>query len=229
MLEFDGVGLRYGAHGVFERLDLRLAAGERLGILGPSGIGKSTLLRLAAGLLAPQQGRIRNGFARTTMVFQEPRLLPWRSVRDNLELPLRAAGHGAAEARRLALHWLAQVELDQYALAWPGQLSGGMAQRVALARAFALRPSLLLLDEPFSALDGALRRRLGALCERMLRADGAALLYVSHHPQELLQLAPRCLSYEQGRWQLRATADAAALPTFIHLPKDSPCMPPYCA
>lgn len=200
--------MRFGSRQVLERLDLRLAPGERLGILGPSGVGKSTILRLAAGLLAPQQGRVVNAYERTAMVFQEPRLLPWRGVRANLELPLRAAGHHAAEARALAQDWLARVGLADHAAAWPGQLSGGMAQRVALARAFALRPGLLLLDEPFSALDPGLRQQLGMLCDHGLRQTGAALLYVSHHPQELLRLVRRCLVYEQGRWHLHDSGDA---------------------
>jgi NitT/TauT family transport system ATP-binding protein len=188
--------------------------GERIGILGASGAGKSSILKLAAGLLNAQQGRLRNDFRHPVLVFQEPRLLPWCSVLENIEIPLRAARHSAADARRLALDWLQRVGLRDRDQAWPGQLSGGMAQRVALARAFALQPDLLMLDEPFSALDPGLRRSLAQSCEAGLKQTGAALLYVSHHPHELVELVDRCILLDgcrghhyniddvQQRWQV---------------------------
>lgn len=199
MLEMDTLTLRFGAQTVLEQVDLRLAPGERLGLLGPSGAGKSSLLRLAAGLLPPSAGVLRNTFRHPVLMFQEPRLLPWRNALDNVVLPLRAAGHGKAEARAAAAGWLSRVGLDAAAQAWPGELSGGMAQRVSLARALALEPDLLLLDEPFSALDPALRRQLSACCHEELARRGAALLCISHDPQELLGLVDRCAVVDQGR------------------------------
>jgi len=199
MLEFDRVVLERGGQRVLDDVELRIAPGERVGLVGPSGTGKSSLLKLAAGLLAPASGRVANRFARTCMAFQEPRLLPWRSVLDNLCIPLHAAGHDKAGARRIATRWLQRMGLAERAGAWPRQLSGGMAQRVALARAFATAPNLLLLDEPFAALDPALRRELGALCDAELARTGAALLCVSHHPRELAERVDRCLRLEHGR------------------------------
>jgi NitT/TauT family transport system ATP-binding protein len=199
MLELREVNLTLSGRRVLDGFDLQLVAGERVGILGPSGAGKSSLLKLIAGLLRVQGGHYRNSFRHPVLVFQEPRLLPWCRVCENLEIPLRAVGHGAAQARRLALEWLERVGLSEHAQAWPGQLSGGMAQRVALARAFAVQPDLLLLDEPFSALDPALRDTLARLCREGLEHTGATLLCVSHHPHELIALVDRCVLLDNGR------------------------------
>jgi len=199
MLELRNVTLHFGPLAILRGIDLDLKPGQRMGLLGPSGAGKSTLLRLAAGLLKPSSGALRNSYRYPALVFQEPRLLPWRRVAENIEIPLRAAGCGAGEARERALRWLEQVELKGCAQAWPGELSGGMAQRASLARAFALQPDLLLLDEPFSALDPALRSTLGKLCRRCLDDTGAALLCISHHPHELVELVDTCLLLNNGR------------------------------
>lgn len=199
MLEMNALSLRHGAKTVLRDVDLRLRPGERLGLIGPSGAGKSSLLRLAAGLARPSGGILANGFRHPVLMFQEPRLLPWRHALDNVALPLRAAGQAPAAARALAAQWLARVGLDADRHAWPGELSGGMAQRVALARALALSPDLLMLDEPFSALDPALRRQLAACCREEVRRSGAALLCISHDPEELLGLVDRCLMVDQGR------------------------------
>ena len=158
MLELDEIILQRGARTLLTQAHLRIEAGERVGLVGPSGAGKSSLLAVLAGSLPIQGGRIRNDFQRVGVVFQQPRLLPWRSVFDNVRIPLRAAGFGRKAARATAHDWLHWVGLGQHLRAWPRELSGGEAHRVALARAFSVKPDLLLLDEPFSALDPALRQ-----------------------------------------------------------------------
>jgi NitT/TauT family transport system ATP-binding protein len=201
MLEMRDLSLAFGARAVLDGIRLDARPGERIGVIGPSGAGKSTLLRLAAGLLRPDRGTCRNTFLRTRLVFQEPRLLPWRSVADNLDIALRAGGIPASEIAARRDRWLARVGLADAARSWPAELSGGMAQRAALARALALEPDLLLLDEPFSALDPALRADLGRLCAEQARATGAALICISHQPWELAGLVDRILRVADGRVQ----------------------------
>lgn len=208
MLEMRDLSLAFGPRMVLDGIRLDVRPGERIGVIGPSGAGKSTLLRLAAGLLRPDSGTCRNTFERTRLVFQEPRLLPWRSVAGNLDIALHAGGVPADEIAARRDRWLARVGLADAARAWPAELSGGMAQRAALARALALEPDLLLLDEPFSALDPALRADLGRLCAEQARATGTALVCISHQPWELAGLADRILRVADGRVQEQPAAGA---------------------
>jgi NitT/TauT family transport system ATP-binding protein len=208
MLEMRDLHLSFGPRSVLDGIHLDVRPGERIGVIGPSGAGKSTLLRLAAGLLRPDSGTCRNSFLRTRLVFQDPRLLPWRSVAANLDIALRAGGVPAGEIAARRDRWLARVGLSDAAHAWPGELSGGMAQRAALARALALEPDLLLLDEPFSALDPAMRADLGKLCADQARATGAALVCISHQPWELAGLVDRILHVAGGQVRVQAAAHA---------------------
>ncbi|MGB3705598.1 MAG: ATP-binding cassette domain-containing protein [Castellaniella sp.] len=208
MLEMRDLSLAFGPRIVLDGIRLDVRPGERIGVIGPSGAGKSTLLRLAAGLLRPDSGTCRNTFQRTRLVFQEPRLLPWRSVADNLDIALHAGGVPTDEIAARRDRWLARVGLADTARAWPAELSGGMAQRAALARALALEPDLLLLDEPFSALDPALRADLGRLCAEQARATGTALVCISHQPWELAGLADRILRVADGHVQEQPAAGA---------------------
>ncbi|MDS1139143.1 ATP-binding cassette domain-containing protein [Pusillimonas sp. SM2304] len=193
MLELRDVSLRFGPLSVLDQVSFVLRPGERVGIVGASGTGKSSLLKMAAGLLATSSGACINSYRHPLLVFQEPRLLPWRRIHQNIEIPLLAAGLAKQEAQARARHWLARVGLASSSRAWPHELSGGMAQRAALARAFALQPDLLLLDEPFSALDPALRADLGKLCVECVADTGAAMLCISHHPHELVDMVDRCI------------------------------------
>ena len=189
-----GVGKRFERGPVvLQGIDLTVDQGEFVALLGASGCGKSTLLRLVAGLEAPTAGEVRLGARpvrdvdpRCAVVFQEPRLLPWRSVAANVALGARHAG-GATTPE----HLLDRVGLAGFAGVWPHQLSGGMAQRAALARALAGRPDVLLLDEPFAALDALTRLKMGDLL-RDIRAEGQpTTLMVTHDVDEALRLADR--------------------------------------
>jgi NitT/TauT family transport system ATP-binding protein len=181
-----------------EGFDLVVRAGEVISIIGPNGCGKSTLLRAIAGLLSPGSGRVLvdgvpvdGPSPNVGIAFQEPRLLPWRSVQDNVAWPLELAGIAGSPRRARVEELLALVGVAEFAKARPSQLSGGMAQRAALARALALEPDVLLLDEPFSALDALTRERFDVeLLDRWVK-PGSTVLAVTHSIAEAIFLADR--------------------------------------
>jgi sulfonate transport system ATP-binding protein len=188
----DGVrvrGLSRGFDGrvVLENLDLDIAPGEFVALLGPSGSGKSTLLRAVGGLDGDAEGQITVP-GRVATVFQEHRLLPWERVWKNVTL-----GLGGGLLRERAVAALGEVGLADRADAWPGTLSGGEAQRVALARALVRTPQLLLLDEPFAALDALTRLRAQQLVERLWEQHRPSVLLVTHDVEEALLLADRAV------------------------------------
>jgi NitT/TauT family transport system ATP-binding protein len=185
-----------------DQFDLAVSGGEFLTLLGPSGCGKSTVLRLAAGLLQPSHGQVwRQSGLRTGFVFQEPTLMPWASVFDNVWLPLRLAGQSAAQARAAVMQGLEWVGLADVAQARPRELSGGMRMRVSIARALVIRPQLLLLDEPFAALDEITRNRLDEDLVRIHRDQGLTVMFVTHSVAEAVFLSTRIavLSPSPGR------------------------------
>ena len=207
MIELDGVGMTYaaasGAVEALRRVSFRVGAGELVALVGPSGCGKSTLLRIVAGLRRCTTGQVRVNdrvvvapFAEVGMVFQAPILLKWRSVLDNV-LPAELAGLGRDRYRGRALELLALVGLADFAAKLPRELSGGMQQRASLCRALLLDPPLLLMDEPFGALDAMTRDEMNL---ELLRVWGEALtagaarktiLFVTHSIPEALFLADR--------------------------------------
>ena len=178
---------------VLADINLTVREGEVVALLGPSGCGKSTLLRIIAGLDQPSQGQVTiDGEAlkgvdpRTAMVFQEPRLLPWKTVSENVSLGLR----GKSDSARVG-ELLDAVGLSGFADHLPKEISGGMAQRAALARALAGSPGVLLLDEPFAALDALTRLQMQDLLADVSSATGATVIFVTHDIDEALHLADR--------------------------------------
>lgn len=186
VLEFENVAKTYGRRTLFQHLGLALAPGEAAGLLGPSGVGKSTLLKIAAGLVRPSRGRIRVRARTTGYVFQEPRLLPWYSALENITIILSARGIPARQARATAFRYLDDMGLAGFERYYPGELSGGMKQRVSIARALAVSPDLLLLDEPFTGLDPDTRNAVRARMAEALSRTRTAVLHVTHARPELL-------------------------------------------
>lgn len=189
-------------------VSLDIGPGDFVALLGPSGCGKSTLLRLLAGLDTPDAGRVTwDGAPRTVgLVFQDPTLLPWASALDNVRLPLRLRGDG--ETRAAAQAALARVGLAAFAQARPHELSGGMRMRVSLARSLVLAPSLLLMDEPFAALDEFTRHKLQDDLLALWAGSGTSVVFVTHSIYEAAYLARRIvvMSASPGRVVTEITA-----------------------
>jgi len=183
---------------------LRLEPGEIVALVGPSGCGKSTALRLLAGLESPTRGQVRRASARgeTSVVFQAPTLMPWATALDNVALPLELAGVAKAEARQRASEALARVKLAGVDAAKPAQLSGGMAMRVSLARALVTEPRVLLLDEPFAALDEITRRALARDVHALWAASRPAIVFVTHNVEEAVFMASRVVVMTPGPGRL---------------------------
>lgn len=203
----DGAG-----HITLQRVDKRFSAGvlalhdvslrvgevEFVALLGPSGCGKSTILRLAAGLESPTRGTVespatRVGGSSTAFVFQEPTLMPWASVFDNVWLPLRLAGMSRAQAEHPVRTMLRNVGLDEFAQAYPAELSGGMKMRASIARALVTQPLALLMDEPFAALDEITRSRINIDLLAWCAARPLSVLFVTHSVFEAVFLSQRVL------------------------------------
>ncbi len=194
MLKLENISVRFDGKPVLSDCSLSLEGGERLAIMGPSGCGKTTLLRVALSLQPPDTGSVSADVGRTAAVFQEPRLLPWRTAAENVNVVLSDGPETMPEA----LSVLEQVELSDAVGKYPSELSGGMQQRVSIARALACRPDLLVLDEPFHGLDEALRGRIISHLSASL--PSASLLLATHSEEEALSLGCRILRYRDGRF-----------------------------
>jgi NitT/TauT family transport system ATP-binding protein len=202
-IEVRDVSLVYDTPGgqvhAVEAASFRLAASEFLCIVGPSGCGKSTLLNIIAGFLSPTAGEIRIGGKAVTgrgmdrgVVFQDfAQLFPWRTALGNVEFGLEMKGVAKAERERTALAQLALVKLEKFAHSYPHHLSGGMQQRVAIARALAYNPAVLLMDEPFAALDAMTRDAMQRLLAEVWRETRKTVVYVTHNVAEAVYLADR--------------------------------------
>lgn len=183
--------MSYGGRPVFKNISFDIRPHEVVSILGASGSGKTTLLRLIAGIIKPEAGFIETGSRRLGFIFQDYRLLPWRSTLDNVALGLRAAGKSREEARKQAAIWLDRLGLKGVHNYYPRQLSGGMARRVSIARAFAVEPEIMLMDEPFSSLDVELADALMLDLKGVLRESQATVVFVTHDFMEAIYLADR--------------------------------------
>jgi len=191
-----------------EGLDATLRPGEFLSVLGPSGCGKSTLLKIVAGLLKPSGGRVTLAGREIVgprrdvgIVFQQPTLLPWQTALDNVLLPVRTLGLDPAAGREKAMALLKLVGLEKFASHYPGELSGGMQQRVGIARGLVHDPALLLMDEPFAALDAMTREHMMVELQRIWMGAGKSVVFITHSIPEAVFLSDRIvvLSSRPGR------------------------------
>ncbi len=181
-----------GAVTALGSVDLHIEQSEFVCLIGASGCGKSTILNLVAGLESPSVGTV-DVDGRVAMMFQESALFPWLTVAGNIELPMRLAGIGRAQRKARARELIATVNLEGFAGKRPHQLSGGMRQRAALARAFAQDADILLMDEPFGALDAMTRDILHEELDALVRARGLTVLFVTHNVREAARLAERII------------------------------------
>lgn len=219
-LQVEGIRHSFGSQQVLRGIDLDVSDGEFVTFLGPSGCGKTTLLRVIAGFLQPTEGTVRIAGREMTnvpphrrpvnMVFQRPTLFPHLDVHDNVAFGLRVDGTSKAEIDELVSWALELVRMPEYEQRRASELSGGQMQRVALARALVKRPSVLLLDEPLSALDLKIRLEMEVELRRVHRETGATWLYVTHDQREALALSDRIAVFDRGR------IDQLADPTTIY-------------
>ena len=223
LLSVRGVTLQYKTdHSLVtavQRASLEIFSGDRFVLLGPSGCGKSTLLKAIAGFIEPVEGEIlldsvpvRRPGPDRIMVFQEfDQLMPWKTVRDNITFPLTRNGLTKREAVDKADGLLARVGLSKFAEAYPHTLSGGMKQRVAIARAMALEPKVLLMDEPFAALDALTRRQMQDELLRLWDDTGFTLLFVTHSIEEAIIVGSRILLLSPHPGRVRAELNVPEL------------------
>ncbi len=193
-LEVKGLNHHFGFTQILENINFSLEKGEVLSIVGPSGGGKTTLLRLCADLLDVQEGSVTNTFESSAFAFQDARLLPWKTVVDNIALGLLAKGVkrtiAISEAKKIALRFgLEEEDFEKF----PKDLSGGMRQRVSFARALVTKPALLFLDEPFSALDIGLKKELQSVLIEMIANKEITVLFITHDLMEAIRLSDEIL------------------------------------
>lgn len=185
MVDLNDVTVSYQGQTVIQNCSLRVLPGEHIAVMGPSGSGKTTLLKLIAGTIAPTNGTVRVSTQKISYMFQEPRLLPWLSAEENVNLVLS----DSEETMDTARHWLEIVELSDAMKKRPGELSGGMRQRVALARAMAYGGDLFLLDEPMSALDTALSAHLLSILHQY--TQDKTMIFVTHCLEQAKQISDK--------------------------------------
>ena len=226
LLSFDGVSIHLGGREILSPTSFAIAPGEFVCVIGPSGCGKTTLLRAAAGFVAPSSGTVtragvpvRGPSREAAFVFQDygRALLPWRTVQGNISLALEAAQVPTAERPARIAKVLDTVGLTAHASKFPAQLSGGMQQRVQIARCLAQQPTLMMMDEPFGALDAMTRESLQDELARLVREQGLTVMFVTHDLEEAIYLGDRVIALRSN-----PTPDKPSLAAVIEVPLERP-------
>jgi NitT/TauT family transport system ATP-binding protein len=191
VVKFSGVHKKFGSLEVIKNLNFKVSEGEVVSLIGLSGCGKSTTLRIIAGLEEVDKGAVEKRFNNLGFIFQEPRLLPWRTVLDNICFVLKDRIPNKIKRQEIALHYLNLMKLIQFKDYYPAQLSGGMKSRVSVARALAIDPDIILMDEPFSDIDFPLRLVLIDSLKEILEKEPKTVIYVTHDIRDALLLSDR--------------------------------------
>lgn len=215
-IDLEGIGHSYGSFVALTKVDMNIAAGELIALLGPSGCGKTTLLKIIAGFMQPSQGAIKvdgddvvhqsTGERNVGIVFQNYALFPHMTIERNVSYGLRARHLARAEVHSRTREMLQLVKMENFSHRYPGELSGGQQQRVALARALAVKPKIVLLDEPFSALDRGLRLDMQMEVKSLLKQYGVTSILVTHDQEEALSMADRIVVLRSGSIEQIGTA-----------------------
>ena len=193
-LKVDKLSFSFGYETILDDISFEVNEGEVVSIVGPSGGGKTTLLRLCAGLLDRQEGKIENSFETQSIAFQDPRLLPWKNTLDNISFGLKALGVSTKEREERAKEIALQFDLEESDFTkFPKELSGGMSQRVSFSRALVTKPKLLFLDEPFSALDIGLKRELQDHVMKLIAKKEITIFFITHDIMEAIRLSDKIL------------------------------------
>jgi ABC-type nitrate/sulfonate/bicarbonate transport system ATPase subunit len=211
MITFRNVSKSYGNLRILKDVNIEIREHEVVAVQGSSGSGKTTLLKLIAGILKPDSGIIQISSSRIGFIFQDHRLLHWRTAKDNIALVLRAAGNSDVEAQTKAKMWMDKLGLKGFYDYFPAQLSGGMVQRVSIARAFAIEPKIILMDEPFGSLDTELARALIRELGQVLREYKTTAVYVTHNRLEALSISNRIYQLADGDLKDTAVTDRKAM------------------
>jgi ABC-type nitrate/sulfonate/bicarbonate transport system ATPase subunit len=198
MITFENVSKSFNHLRILANISFNVRVHDVVAIQGVSGSGKTTILKLIAGILKPDSGTVRVPVSKIGFIFQDHRLLPWKSALDNIVLVLRSTGCSDEEAREKAKKWMDKMGLAKFYDYFPAQLSGGMIQRVSIARAFAIEPEIMLMDEPFSSLDTELSASLIRELGQVLSEYKTTTLYVTHDHLQALSLASRIFQLENG-------------------------------
>lgn len=198
MIHLAHIQKSYGDHCILNDFNLDIHQNARVGLIGNSGTGKTTILNIIAGLVKPDAGTMRISSRRIGYVFQETRLLPWQNVINNVIIGAKAIQISKDKAVAKCRDILDRLEIREYEHYYPAQLSGGIAQRVSIARAFYIEPEILLMDEPFNSLDPGLRDRLHDYVLELIRERNITLLYVSHFPDDVFKVTDRVLMLKKS-------------------------------